>query len=75
MIRAIIVDDEFSAIKSLKWEIEKFCKGIEVSNYYTNPVDAIEGIEPSKARLCFSRHRNARDGWFPTTPTFEIPRF
>ena len=53
MIRAIIVDDEFSAIKSLKWEIEKFCKGIEVSNYYTNPVDAIEGINLLKPDCVF----------------------
>ena len=44
MIKAIIVDDEFSAIKSLKWEIEKFCEGIEVINFYTEPRKAIEGI-------------------------------
>lgn len=44
MIKAIIVDDESSAIKSLKWEIEKFCRGIEVINFYTDPRKAIEGI-------------------------------
>lgn len=53
MIRAIIVDDESSAIKSLKWEIEKFCHGIEVSNFYTNPVDAIEGINLLKPDCVF----------------------
>lgn len=44
MIKAIIIDDEFSAIKSLKWEIEKFCTGIEVTNFYTEPKKAISGI-------------------------------
>lgn len=53
MIRAIIVDDESSAIRSLKWEIEKFCHGIEVSNFYTNPIDAIEGINLLKPDCVF----------------------
>ncbi len=53
MIRSIIVDDEFSAIKSLKWEIEKFCKEIEVCNFYTNPMDAIEGINTLKPDCVF----------------------
>ncbi len=53
MLKAIIVDDEFSAIKSLKWEIDKFCKEIEVSNFYTNPMDAIEGINLLKPDCVF----------------------
>lgn len=53
MLKAIIVDDEFSSIKSLKWEIEKFCKEIEVSNFYTNPIDAIEGINLLKPDCVF----------------------
>lgn len=44
MIKAIIVDDEFSAIKSLQWEIENFCKDIEVINSFTDPYEAIEAI-------------------------------
>lgn len=44
MIKAIIVDDELSAIKSLQWEIENFCKDIEVINSFTDPYKAIEAI-------------------------------
>lgn len=53
MLKSIIVDDEYSSIKSLKWEIEKFCQEIEVCNFYTNPLDAIEGINLLKPDCVF----------------------
>jgi len=53
MIKAIIVDDEMSAIESLKWEIERFCDGIEVSDSFTNPIDAISAINYLKPDCVF----------------------
>lgn len=53
MIKAIIVDDELSAIKSLKWEIENFCHGIMVVDSFTNPSDAIIAINTIKPDCVF----------------------
>ena len=53
MLRTIIIDDEKLAIESLKWEIENFCKDIEVIATYSNPVEAIEGINLLKPELVF----------------------
>lgn len=53
MINAVIVDDELSAIKSLKWEIENFCKEIKVSNSFTDPVEAISAINYLKPDCVF----------------------
>ena len=53
MIKAIIVDDESTAIKSLQWEIENFCEGIEVTDTFTNPIDAISAINYIKPDCVF----------------------
>ena len=53
MIKAIIVDDELTAIKSLKWEIENFCTGIEVMDSFTNPLEAISAINYLKPDCVF----------------------
>lgn len=53
MIKAIIVDDELSAIKSLQWEIESFCNGIEVCDSFTDPVEAISAINYLKPDCVF----------------------
>lgn len=53
MIKAIIVDDEISAIESLKWEIERFCKDIEISDSFTDPKDAISAINYLKPDCVF----------------------
>ncbi|CAM1347163.1 LytR/AlgR family response regulator transcription factor [Tenacibaculum crassostreae] len=53
MIRAIIIDDEFNAIKNLKWEIESFCSDIEVCDTFTNPVEAISAINYLKPDCIF----------------------
>lgn len=52
-IRAIIVDDEPAAISNLKWEIENFCKNIEVVDSFTSPVEAISGINYLKPDCVF----------------------
>jgi len=53
MIKAIIVDDELSAIKSLEWEIKTFCKGIEVCESFTDPIEAISAINYLKPDCIF----------------------
>lgn len=52
-LRAIIVDDESDAIKNLKWEIDQFCEGIEVCETFTDPVEAISGINYLKPDCVF----------------------
>ncbi len=53
MIKAVIVDDELTAIKSLKWEIENFCTDIEVCDSFTSPVEAISAINYIKPDCVF----------------------
>jgi two-component system LytT family response regulator len=53
MIKAVIVDDELSAIRSLKWEIEKFCQGIEITDSFTDPIEAISAINYLKPDCIF----------------------
>jgi len=53
MIRAIIVDDEPSAIRNLEWEIKNFCKGIEICESFTDPIEAISAINYLKPDCIF----------------------
>lgn len=53
MIRAILIDDEISALRSLQWEIETFCPWIEVCASYSNPLEAIKGIDQIKPDCIF----------------------
>ncbi len=53
MIKAIIIDDEQLAIESLQWEIENFSQEVKVIESFTNPKDAISGINYLKPDLVF----------------------
>jgi two-component system LytT family response regulator len=53
MIKAIIIDDELTAIKSLKWEINNSCNGIEIIDSFTNPNEAISAINYLKPDCIF----------------------
>ncbi|UWX54358.1 hypothetical protein NYZ99_15620 [Maribacter litopenaei] len=53
MIKAIIVDDEYNAIKNLSWEIERFCKDVQVLDAFTDPVEAISAINYLKPDCVF----------------------
>jgi two-component system LytT family response regulator len=53
MIKAVIVDDEQLAIESLQWEIENFSQDIKVIETFTNPKDAVSGINYLKPDLVF----------------------
>ncbi len=44
MIKAILIDDELDAIESLTWEINQFCKDIQIIDSFTNPEEAISAI-------------------------------
>jgi len=53
MLKTIIIDDEKLAIESLRWEIENFCDNIKVEASFSNPLEAIEGINNLKPDLVF----------------------
>lgn len=53
MIKAIIVDDEISSIKSLRWEIENFCENVEICDSFTDPIEAISAINYLKPDCVF----------------------
>ncbi|MEO1437182.1 MAG: LytTR family DNA-binding domain-containing protein [Bacteroidota bacterium] len=52
-IRVIVVDDEPAAISNLKWELENFCKDVEVIESFTSPREAISGINYLKPDCVF----------------------
>ncbi len=53
MIKAVIVDDEQLVIESLQWEIENFSQEVKVIETFSNPKDAISGINYLKPDLVF----------------------
>jgi len=53
MIKAIIIDDEQLAIESLQWEIENFTTEVKIIETFTNPKEAISGINYLKPDLVF----------------------
>lgn len=53
MLKAILIDDEPQAVKNLKWEIENFCPEVHVLECFTNPEEAISGINYLKPDCVF----------------------
>ncbi len=53
MIKAVIIDDEQLAIESLQWEIENFSNDVKIIETFTNPKEAISGINYLKPDLVF----------------------
>ncbi len=53
MINALIVDDELSAIESLKWELDNFCSQVKIIDTFTNPIEAISAINYLKPDVVF----------------------
>lgn len=53
MIRAILIDDEINAIKSLEWEVNNFSNKVTIIGKYTSPFEAIEAINNLKPDCVF----------------------
>lgn len=53
MIKAVIVDDEPKAIKSLSWEISNFKDIIEIVNTFNNPEEALIYLKNNKVDCLF----------------------
>jgi two-component system LytT family response regulator len=53
MIKLVLIDDEPKAIKSLEWEIDNFCNGVEVMAAFTNPKKAITYLKTNDPDCVF----------------------
>lgn len=53
MIRAVIVDDEQKAIKSLTWELTNFSDEVEIVATFNNPEEAIDYLNNNKPDCVF----------------------
>lgn len=53
MIDLILIDDEPSAIKSLKWEIENFCENVNIVDSFVNPLLAVAYLQKNKVDCVF----------------------
>ena len=53
-LRVILVDDEATSLRSLKYELETYCDNVEVLETYQDPVKAISGIENENQMSYFS---------------------
>lgn len=45
ILRVILIDDEKKSIKSLEWELNKFCNDIEILATFTNPNKALDFLK------------------------------
>ena len=52
-LKAILVDDELQSLTSLKFELETYCKDVEVIATSQDPVEALKIIEVEKPDLLF----------------------
>ena len=52
-IKCLIIDDEQLAIDTLKWQLQEFCKGIEILDTFTNPHEAQSFLNTNEVDLCF----------------------
>lgn len=53
MIDLILIDDEPSAIKSLKWEIENFCENVNIVDSFVNPLMAVAYLQKNHVDCVF----------------------
>jgi len=53
MIDLLLIDDEPSAIKSLEWEIENFCKNVKIVGTFTNAMLASEFLKRNTVDCVF----------------------
>ncbi|WP_132791658.1 LytR/AlgR family response regulator transcription factor [Tenacibaculum skagerrakense] len=53
MLKAIIVDDEDKAIKSLSWELSNFNDEVEIANTFSNPEKALDFINNNEIDCLF----------------------
>jgi two-component system LytT family response regulator len=53
MLKAVIVDDEEKALRSLEWELTNFSDEIEVVASFTNPFEALEYLDKNRPDCIF----------------------
>ena len=52
-LKAVLVDDEASSLRTLKFELETYCDNIEIMEIYQDPVKAVTGIESLQPDVVF----------------------
>ena len=53
MIDLLLIDDEPSAIKSLKWEIESYCENVRIVDSFVNPGQAADYLRKNQVDCIF----------------------
>ncbi|MEO1435617.1 MAG: response regulator [Bacteroidota bacterium] len=53
MLKAIMIDDETSALKTLSWELERHCPQVEVIGAYHQPLIGLEAIRKNQPDIVF----------------------
>lgn len=53
MLKVILIDDESKSIKSLEWELNKFCTDILILATFTNPTEAIKFLKTQQVDCIF----------------------
>lgn len=53
MIKVILIDDELKAIRSLEWEINSFCKDVEIMATFTSASEAITFLQNNEPDCVF----------------------
>jgi two-component system LytT family response regulator len=74
-LKAILVDDEEKALKSLQLKIKRFFPNIEIVSATQNPIEAIELIHKHKPNLLFLDIEMPQLNGFDVLQKFEKPDF
>ena len=53
ILKVVLIDDEPKSIKSLEWELNKFCTGVEILNTFTSPNKAFKFIKEQQVDCVF----------------------
>ena len=53
MLKAILIDDEISALKTLRWALEKYFPDIEIMGAYDNPIEGKEALKKQQPDILF----------------------
>ena len=53
MIKAVIIDDEFDSIDTLRWKLENYCPQVRIENTFKDPTQGLAYLEKQAIDLLF----------------------